>query len=188
MLTRRRFIANTSVAFAALAASGCIARESAGSALKTATGYGPLVADPEGVLDLPEGFHYRLLSSLGDPMADGGTVPDKADGMGSFELPNGDIVLVRNHELVPTDDSGGVIGKGFGTRNGEVVPGGTTHLVLDPDTLAVKNQFRSLGGTIRNCAGRHNALGQLAELRGSPGGTRAAKIWQGPLTGSRLGV
>jgi secreted PhoX family phosphatase len=33
------------------------------------------------------------------------------------------------------------------------MPGGTTTLVLDPVTLAVKRQFRSLGGTVRNCAG-----------------------------------
>ncbi|HZF45645.1 MAG TPA: alkaline phosphatase PhoX, partial [Sphingomonadaceae bacterium] len=34
-----------------------------------------------------------------------------------------------------------------------VLPGGTTTIVLDAATLEVESQFRSLGGTIRNCAG-----------------------------------
>ncbi len=151
---RRQFLATTSTAFAALIASGCMTR---GAALADTAGrfadYGPLVADPAGMLDLPEGFSYRLLSSLGDAMSDGGTVPDKADGMGCLDLGNGEIVLVRNHEMVPGDDPGGPIAKGFGTRNGELVPGGTTNIVLDAETLEVKRQFRTLGGTIRNCSG-----------------------------------
>src|SRR3546814_13390489 len=33
------------------------------------------------------------------------------------------------------------------------LPGGTTTLLLDPDTLTVEKQYLSLVGTIRNCAG-----------------------------------
>ena len=47
--------------------------------------------DPAGLLDLPEGFSYRVISRLGDAMDDGGTVPDRADGMGCFDLGNGEI-------------------------------------------------------------------------------------------------
>ena len=72
---RRQFLSATASAFAALSLSGCMTR---GPALANFDGYGPLVPDPEGLLDLPEGFSYRLLSSLGDVMSDGGTVPDKA--------------------------------------------------------------------------------------------------------------
>ena len=86
-------------------------------------GYGPLVADPNGLLDLPRGFSYRLLSSLGDAMADGGTVPDKADGMACLPLGENEIVLIRNHELIPTDDAGGDLASGFGRRDGAIVPG-----------------------------------------------------------------
>ena len=152
MLNRRRFITSTTAAFAALAANGCLSRESTDPALM-AQGYGPLLPDKDGLLDLPEGFSYRVLSTLGDPMDDGGTVPDKADGMGSFARGDSEIVLVRNHELVPTDEAGGPISKGFGTFRGEFTSGGTTNIVLDAQSLAVKQQFRSLGGTIRNCAG-----------------------------------
>lgn len=122
------------------------------------------------MLDLPEGFSYRVLSSLGDAMDDGGTVPDKADGMGCLDLGNGEIVLVRNHELIPSDDSGGPIARGFGTRNGEIVPGGTTNIVLDAQTLAVKRQFRTLGGTIRNCSGGVTSWGSWLTCEEAPTG------------------
>jgi secreted PhoX family phosphatase len=151
-LDRRYFLRATGSAFGALLASGCLIRTGS-LAARDLAGYGPLKTDPNGILDLPEGFSYHILSRLGDAMSDGGTVPDKADGMGCFQLDQGELALVRNHELVPTDSAGGPIAKGFGTRNGEFVPGGTTHIVLDAGTLAVKRQFRSLGGTIRNCSG-----------------------------------
>lgn len=151
---RREFMKVTATAFSALIASGCVTRGAApGAADSPFAGYGPLEADPNGLLDLPEGFSYRVLSSLGDVMSDGGTVPDKADGMGCLDLGNGEIVLVRNHELVPSDAAGGPIAHGFGTHNGNIVPGGTTNIVLDANTLEVKREFRSLGGTIRNCSG-----------------------------------
>ena len=151
MITRRRFIEQTSAAFAALTLVGCA--ESASTPTPGAFGYGPLRSDPNGLLDLPEGFSYRVLSQLGELMDDGAKVPDKADGMGCFQGTNGELILVRNHELRPNDDDGAVILKGFDTKDGRILPGGTTHIVLDGESMAVKRQFRSLGGTIRNCAG-----------------------------------
>ena len=149
---RRQFLRATGSAFAALAASGC-ARNGLASAPAFA-GYGPLVADPAGLLDLPPGFSYRVLSSLGDAMDDGGTVPDHADGMGCFDLGGGKLALVRNHELNPGQPAGAVLASGYGRdADGNVLPGGTTTLVLDAATLRVERQFRSLSGTLRNCAG-----------------------------------
>lgn len=153
-LDRRRFLAASS-AFAGLAASGCTtATTQSGPAAPRALVYGQLAKDPQGVLDLPQGFSYRVVSRLGDAMDDGGTVPDRADGMGCFQLSDGRIALVRNHELKPNHDAGGVLPSGFARgKDGKVLPGGTTTLVLNPDTLAVERQYRSLAGTIRNCAG-----------------------------------
>lgn len=150
----RQFLAVTGSAFAALVVNGCTMRARPMTASDVAfQDYGPLSPDPAGILDLPEGFSYRILSSLGDPMNDGLSVPDRADGMGCFNLGNGEIVLVRNHELRPTDDAGGTIERGFETREGAYLPGGTTNIVLDASSLEVKRQFRTLGGTVRNCAG-----------------------------------
>src|SRR6187399_3761767 len=110
---RRRFLRATGSAFAALAASGCLRAPLA--AASAGTGYGPLVPDPQGLIDLPQGFSYRVLSSLGEAMSDGGTVPDRADGMGCFDLGGGKWALVRNHELMPEQDNGGASGMAYDT-------------------------------------------------------------------------
>ncbi|OCC24122.1 phosphatase [Croceicoccus estronivorus] len=137
-------------AFAALLVSGKGGRALA----QTAPFYGPLRQDPAALLDLPEGFSYRIISRMGDAMDDGGTVPDRADGMGCFALPGGKLALVRNHELKIMHDAGGTLLTGYDRdRAGHVLPGGTTTLVLNAATLSVERQFRSLAGTIRNCAG-----------------------------------
>ena len=150
---RRQFLRATGTAFAALAAAACV-RDGVVGAGRPA-GYGRLLPDPSGLIDLPAGFSYRVISSLGDAMSDGGTVPDHADGMGCFDLGGGKLALVRNHELSPGDGSGGASGPAYDTvaRSLVPLPGGTTTLVLDARTLAVERQFRSLAGTIRNCAG-----------------------------------
>ncbi len=160
-IDRRLFMGATGSAFAALVASGCTVRTPQTSETPQLTNmtattdmYGPLKPDPNGMLNLPEGFSYRLISSLGDPMSDGGTVPDKADGMGCFDMGNGQIALVRNHELLPWDDMGGDVTSGYDTMpDGKVMAGGTTNVILDAETLAIERQHRTLAGTIRNCAG-----------------------------------
>ena len=151
---RRTFLASTGLAFAALLSSGCVARQASLTGSFEASPYGPLLPDPARFLDLPSGFSYRVVSKLGDAMDDGEAVPDRADGMGCFAQPDGDIALVRNHELKVHHTASKALGSGFDlTSDGRVLAGGTTTVVLDPDTLAVKRQHRSLAGTIRNCAG-----------------------------------
>ena len=150
-LHRRQFLSATATAFGALSLSGCMTPSSQWPQF---AGYGPLVPDPDGLLDLPEGFSYRLISSLGDAMSDGGTVPDKADGMGCLPLPGGAMALIRNHELAPGDGAGADLASGYDKAAGRMVlPGGTTTVVLDAATLETKREFRSLAGTIRNCSG-----------------------------------
>lgn len=149
--TRRRFLCATGTAFGALLASGCVLNRRADSGDPS---YGPLLTDPEGLFDLPGGFSYRILSRLNDPMQDGGNVPNNADGMGCFALPGNRIALVRNHELTAAQDANGTpAGYDYRAEDGKVLPGGTTTMILDARTLAVQRQFRSLAGTIRNCAG-----------------------------------
>lgn len=157
-LNRRHFAgAMTALAFTGLAAQS---RALAAGAMKIAQGYGPLVADPAGLIDLPREFSYRIISQLGDLMSDGHKVPDNADGMGCLPLADGKIALVRNHELQPKHLDQGPLTRGaavpaecFDIFAQEALPGGTTTLVLDAETLAVEQQYLSLIGTIRNCAG-----------------------------------
>ncbi|MEM7689333.1 MAG: alkaline phosphatase PhoX [Pseudomonadota bacterium] len=159
---RRQILGSTAAAFAGFLASGAGARVPSNPAVQSLRGAvgrpdpvkSNLVRDPAGLLDLEEGFSYRVVSQLGDVMDDGLTVPDSADGMGAFALPGGDIALVRNHELTPGKPGGGELPAGYARGpDGAVFPGGTTTLVLDPETLAIKRQLRSLAGTVRNCSG-----------------------------------
>jgi secreted PhoX family phosphatase len=108
-------------------------------------GYGPLVPDPNGILDLPKGFHYKIISTEGDRMTDGNIIPGAFDGMAAFEGPKNTTVLVRNHEL-----SGG---PAFGSNPFDAnAQGGTTALVVGPNREVLKEYVTS-SGTIRNCAG-----------------------------------
>ena len=96
-------------AAAAAIASGSLARVVASTSRARAEarglcqGYGDLVPDPAGVIDLPAGFQYRIFSRAGDPLSSGGLVPSSHDGMAAFSLgPLGNL-LVRNHEIEPED-------------------------------------------------------------------------------------
>ena len=170
--TRRRFLksaAAITLGFAGLRANmGC----SPGPGL----GYGPLLPDPHGLLDLPEGFTYRVLSRTGEMMADGLLVPGAPDAMATFAGPDGRTILIRNHELT----AGALKAGAFGEQNehlGELAPewfydyghgtpalGGTSTMVLDAQGQ-VERQFVSLAGTIRNCAGapRRGTVGSPAK-------------------------
>lgn len=100
--TRREVLARTGKAGAAIAFAGSISELFAGTAAARGLGrdgYGPLVADSDGLLDLPKGFSYSVLSREGDPMRSGeGPVPSNHDGMGAFPGRHGRVHLVRNHE------------------------------------------------------------------------------------------
>ena len=59
-------------------------------------------------------------SVVGDVMSDGATVPNKADGMGCFDLATG-VSLSSKSRAVSTDD-GGAFALGFGAKDGVLVP------------------------------------------------------------------
>lgn len=145
-------------AFAGLALHS---RQVSAAILAEAQGFGPPVPDPAGILDLPRGFAYKILSQYGQPMSDGYRVPNSADGMGCAVLVDGRLCLMRNHELGPEELEHGACARGDGAlpaafdciRGGDALPGGASTLILDPDTLAVEEQYLALAGTIRNCSG-----------------------------------
>lgn len=122
---------------------------------------GPLVPDPDGVLDLPRGLTYRVLQRTGEPMDDGQPLPGKPDGMGCFTGPDDSWILMRNHELSP-----GLLG-GEGARGRPEafdpnMPGGVTRLVVGRGDLGVRSSHLVLTGTDRNCAGGVSPWGWLS--------------------------
>ena len=114
MISRRRFLKNTAVAvttgFAGLSFnSNCSPKAVA----KNIFGYGVLIPDPDGILDLPQGFTYSVLSRTGDKMDDGLLLPGAPDAMATFSAIDGKTILIRNHELsVDSREIGG-----FGNEN-----------------------------------------------------------------------
>jgi secreted PhoX family phosphatase len=130
-----------------------------------AAGFGALVPDPRGVLDLPAAFTYRVLERRGDPMSDGYRVPASPDAMACFAGPGNTLVLMRNHEVGLNDPGAGPY------RPGQLPPplaydpaghGGVTRLVLDATTLARVSSNLVLAGTSRNCAGGVSPWGWLS--------------------------
>src|SRR3712207_400905 len=69
--------------------------------------YGPLVEDPNGIIDLPRGFRYTVLSDPDSRLSNGESVPGRPDGMAAFARESGLTVLVRNHELSDEGSNGG---------------------------------------------------------------------------------
>ncbi|MGL4512425.1 MAG: alkaline phosphatase PhoX [Lacipirellulaceae bacterium] len=175
MDTSRRQFLQTSAAYAAgfaglrsLLLPGEAWGATAASTGAPGIGYGALVADPAGLLDLPKGFRYRVISRTGDLMDDGLLVSSAPDGMATFAGPAGEIIVVRNHESKPGEASPfGAAGADQLVRmeklgrsrlydDGEGInpgAGGTSTIVYDTKSQRVVRQFQSLAGTERNCAG-----------------------------------
>jgi len=84
MITRRQFLVG-SLAFGGLASSA-FGKKLDLASMPISEGYGALIADPQKLLDLPKGFSYKVISSLGNSMSDGMHVPDRADGMGCLPI------------------------------------------------------------------------------------------------------
>jgi uncharacterized protein len=130
-----------------------VRRRSGAPGVRTwATGYGTLVPDPDGVLDLPEGFSYQIVSESAKPLTGAdGVLPDAFDGSGLFEL-DGKRYLVRNSEQwLPKDHEFHTVGDAGVTYDPEGV-GGTTTTELDAGNGVVA-EYVSLAGTVANCAG-----------------------------------
>ena len=162
ILDRRILIGSAAaIAFAGLATRACAAAQPAFTSMRPLKAYGALLPDPAGLLDLPAGFSYRVISEMGQTMDDGWIVADRADGMGAFNIGNGQVALVRNHELAPKHIDTGAFAKlpaaqvaTFDRRtDGNIVPGGTSTLIYDMKSGKVIRQHQSLAGTIRNCSG-----------------------------------
>ena len=121
--------------------------------------YGPLADSqdcPE--LQIPTGFRCVRLSTGGVPsnVRPGLTVPNAFDGMAAFPLPNGNVRLIRNHEMV--DPAANARAFGAPAYDG-LGAGGTTSLEVSISgtgmdlRIELVDEFVSLAGTRVNCAG-----------------------------------
>jgi secreted PhoX family phosphatase len=152
--TRRQILARTGAAGAGIVFSGALSElftDAAAAQNLGHTGYGPLVPDPHGLLDLPEGFRYRVLSREGDRLRSGeGPVPSNHDGMTALPGRRGRVHLVRNHENRHTAELGVPTVKGL--TYDPAGKGGCTALTLDADNRVLDERV-AIAGTAVNCAG-----------------------------------
>ncbi|MBC8088898.1 MAG: DUF839 domain-containing protein [Phycisphaerae bacterium] len=123
-----------------------------------AGGYGPILADPDGLPFLiPAGFKLRQISKAGDDMKGSGAgnpVPNALDGMAAYHMPNGNIRLIRNHEM--RDAAASTVP--IGTKPWDALAGGgctSLEVAVNPQTgePTVIDEFVSISGTQVNCAG-----------------------------------
>lgn len=143
-ITRRRFLTRGTIA------AGGVALGIGSAAALTGEGspFDEPLEDPNGLLDLPPGFRYRVVSEEGSALSTGARVPGDFDGMAAFPGRHRETVLVRNHELsYPGDEP---VAGSNPYDGGE--PGGTTALVIDRDRTPVR-EFVTSSGTRDNCAG-----------------------------------
>lgn len=131
-------------------------------------GYGELRKDPEGILDLPPNFSYRIVTTKGSEMSDGFFTPGMPDGMAAFPDPDGSTILLCNHEM---DDERIQHGEFFGgspdliekidpslffdagTKGNKPCSGAVTRIKFDTQTQKTIGAEMALAGTLRNCAG-----------------------------------
>lgn len=169
-LSRRTFVLGAAGGAAALTfldLRGAVAHAAGtpGGPLTNSGKLGPLspVADArDGVtrLALPPGFGYRSFGIAGTTMSDGNVCPPSHDGSAVFDMRNGTLRLIRNHEidapsneatnLSPTNSYDHRAGGGTTTVELQVLPDGSVEMLGD---------WVSLNGTHTNCSGGRTPWG-----------------------------
>ncbi|MFE7136001.1 alkaline phosphatase PhoX [Streptomyces sp. NPDC057638] len=141
-------------------------------------GYGPLIPDPKGLLALPKGFSYRVITRTGvTKLETGEFTPAGHDGTATFPGRQGVTLLVANHEL-----------RGVRSRWTHPVPltegrvydpaasGGCSVVEVRPGGAVA--QWVGIAGTSTNCAGGSTPWGtwltceETEELAGQNGMTK----------------
>ena len=169
MINRRTFAASSLAAAAFLGLARRGAAQATGPTYRNEVpGYGELLPDRGGLLDLPAGFSYRIVSSAGEAMDDGyvDAGPVRRHGL----LPAGPASASHSSATMswrandararaPTGGSARLIERlrgesHFGRDNdGPSMPGGTSTIVYNLRSGRRELHYLSLAGTVVNCAG-----------------------------------
>ncbi|MEU8606859.1 alkaline phosphatase PhoX [Actinoplanes sp. NPDC048791] len=159
--SRRTFLTGSAAAGVGLAVTGSVpslAQAHPGRPHRPAGSgrvpFPPLVDDPAGVLALPEGFSYTVVTRAGVTRLDRGqgVTPADHDGMAAFDAGRGRYTLIQNHEIDPGAEFGVPHIRGTVYDPGAVDAGGCTVITTD---RAGRNlgEFVAISGTVSNCAG-----------------------------------
>jgi hypothetical protein len=115
----------------------------------------PLKDDPNGILALPEGFSYRIVTREGvtDMSGGQGKTPGSHDGTGVVAAGLNKRTIIQNHELTPNMSAFGVPHiAGTVYDPGAVNAGGCTVITMDGNGRPT-GEWVGIAGTVRNCAG-----------------------------------
>lgn len=124
-----------------------------------------LIQDPNGLIDLPPNFSYTILQSTNDILSDGYLTPPYPDGMGLFTHPiTGDFILMKNHlsgniNKIPKEYLPNPQESDLENSSGS---GGVVRLLLDKNTLEIKQSNLVLAGTKMNSTGGITPWGWLS--------------------------
>ncbi|MFI1433273.1 alkaline phosphatase PhoX [Streptomyces lydicus] len=168
-LTRRDFAKRSAFAGAGVALAGSVSvlatapgalgeelpdPAADGTATGHGFGYGQLLPDPDGILALPAGFSYRIITHSGvTTLESGETTPSNHDGTGTFAGPRGTTLLVNNHELKgPRADWPHPVPLTDGLVYDPAASGGCTVVEVAQDGTPVGERV-GIAGTSTNCAG-----------------------------------
>ncbi|MCF1598281.1 alkaline phosphatase PhoX [Streptomyces muensis] len=175
-LTRRDFARNSAITGAGVALAGSAGvLASAPNALASTeaeaeggeaadahaggVGYGPLIPDPKGILALPAGFKYRVITYSGKTKLESGEfTPSNHDGTAAFDGPRGTTLLVNNHELKgPRANWKYPVPLTEGLVYDPAASGGCTVVEVRRDGQVA--EWVGIAGTSTNCAGGRTPWG-----------------------------
>jgi len=138
----------------------------------------PLVDDPRGLLALPPGFKYQVVTYAGKTKLDGGTgvTPSNHDGTAVFDAGHGKLRLIQNHELPAGSPLGVPHVKGTVYDPTALMGGGCT--VIETDRRGRNHgEWVGISGTLTNCAGGPSPWGTWLTCEETE--TEAGAAWSG---------
>ncbi|GGM21243.1 alkaline phosphatase PhoX [Dactylosporangium sucinum] len=160
-VSRRQIIKGSTAAGVGLTVAGVLptlAEPAAAHEQRPSSGgrpFPPLQDDPNGILALPAGFSYKIVTREGvtDMSGGQGKTPGLHDGTGVVGSGHNRLTIIQNHELTPFMTTYGVPHiAGTVYDPGAANAGGCTVITTDGNGKLI-SEWVGIAGTVRNCAG-----------------------------------